>query len=70
MEIAIKVSLPAWHERAGVREAQAHQNRIAEVLKLMASRLSNGGGGDMQFEHEGLKAEMRVVASPSNRNAA
>lgn len=68
MKIAIDINVNT-PTALTTRERQVLCNRVGEILKMMAARISNAGAADMDFDVEGLKVTMRVDEQ-STRTAA
>jgi hypothetical protein len=70
VKVSIDVEIPAWGSKSTPRESQVHRNRVSEILKLIGSRISNGGAESIDIDYQGAKASMVVAPSTNARSAA
>jgi hypothetical protein len=72
MRLSLSVSAPTWTANTSSHVEQYRLNAIGKVLRDIADRLQNGGGGtgDVTFEREGLSATYRMEKTPAVDAAA
>jgi hypothetical protein len=69
MIVSISVEVTSWNAKSTARESQVHRNHVAEILKLIGSRIANGGAEALDFDYDGMRAEMVVAPSTNARHS-